>query len=146
MEAEGRLQECIQSTTIQLLRVFPNDDHSNRSKRRRLLPHARYVLSHIQRDDDEERLALARKCAMALYSDDQYKGAEELEVEVMRTRKRPGDEHPSTLFSISNLASTYWNQGRWGEAEKLEVEVMQTAKRVLGEEHPSTLLSMNNLA
>jgi hypothetical protein len=47
---------------------------------------------------------------MALYSDGKYKGAEELEVEVMRTSKRLlGEEHPSTLLSMNNLASTYWN-------------------------------------
>jgi hypothetical protein len=45
-----------------------------------------------------------------------------------------------------NLASTYWNQGRWKEAEDLEVQVIETRKRVLGAEHPSTLTSMNNLA
>jgi hypothetical protein len=47
---------------------------------------------------------------------------------------------------MANLASTFWNQGRWKEAEELEVQVMETRKRVLGEEHPSTLTSMNNLA
>ena len=26
-------------------------------------------------------------------------------------------EHPDTLTSMVNLASTYWNQGRWKEAE-----------------------------
>src|SRR5204863_55681 len=55
-------------------------------------------------------------------------------------------EHPDTLTSIANLASTYWNQGRWEEAEELEVQVMETSSRVLGTEHPSTLTSMNNLA
>ncbi|KAF6813678.1 kinesin light [Colletotrichum musicola] len=57
-----------------------------------------------------------------------------------------GQEHPDTLTSMNNLASTYRNQGRWKEAEKLNVRVMETRKRVLGEEHPSTLASMNNLA
>ncbi|KAF2191620.1 putative kinesin [Zopfia rhizophila CBS 207.26] len=57
-----------------------------------------------------------------------------------------GSEHPSTLTSMANLASTYRNQGRWKEAEELEVQVMETRKRVLGAEHPSTLTSMNNLA
>ncbi|KAJ4160360.1 hypothetical protein NW754_003485 [Fusarium falciforme] len=47
---------------------------------------------------------------------------------------------------VSNLASTFWNQGRWKKAEELEVGVMETMKRVLGEEHPDTLTSMNNLA
>src|SRR5256885_4299742 len=47
---------------------------------------------------------------------------------------------------ISNLASTYRNQGRWKEAEELFVQVMETRKRVLGAEHPDMLISMNNLA
>jgi hypothetical protein len=148
LQAEGRLQEWIQRTTTQLLRLFPNDDNSNRSKWRRLLPHAQYVLSHTRRDDDEEeRLDLAWKCAMALYSDGQYKAAEELQVEVMETSKRVlGDEHPNTLSSIANLASTYKNQGRLKDAEELQVQVMEMTKRVLGDEHPDTLSSIANLA
>jgi tetratricopeptide (TPR) repeat protein len=57
-----------------------------------------------------------------------------------------GEEHPSTLTSMANLASTYRNQGRWKEAKKLQVRLMKTTKRVLGQEHPSTLSSMANLA
>src|SRR5947209_3483605 len=64
-----------------------------------------------------------------------WKEAEELEVQVMETRKRVlGQEHPSTLTSMANLASTYMNQGRWKEAEELDVQVMETRKRVLGAE------------
>ncbi|KAF1346346.1 kinesin light chain 3 [Lizonia empirigonia] len=146
LQAKGRLQEWIQRTTTQLLRVFPDNDHGNRSKWRRLLPHAQYVLSHSQRDDDEERLDLTWKCAMALYSDGRYKAAGELFVQVMETKRVLGDEHPDTLTSMANLAATYRNQGRWNEAEKLEVQVMETRKRVLGDEHPDMLTSMANLA
>ena len=65
----------------------------------------------------------------------------------MEIRKRVlGAEHPSTLTSMANLASTYRNQGRWKEAEELEVQVMETSSRVLGAEHPDTLTSMANLA
>ena len=53
-----------------------------------------------------------------------------------------GLEHPSTLSSMANLASTYWNQGRWKEAEELEVQVMETSSRVLGLEHPDTLTKL----
>ncbi|KAL5392945.1 hypothetical protein DPSP01_000636 [Paraphaeosphaeria sporulosa] len=84
---------------------------------------------------------------MALYSDGRYKEAEELFVQVMEMSKRVlGEEHPDTLLSMGNLASTYRNQGRWKEAEELSVQVMETRKRVLGEEHPDMLLSMGNLA
>jgi len=57
-----------------------------------------------------------------------------------------GQEHPDTLSSMANLASTYRNQGRWKEAEGLELQVMETRKRVLGQEHPDTVASMANLA
>jgi len=68
-------------------------------------------------------------------------------VQVMETRKRVlGEEHPDTLTSMGNLASTYRNQGRWNEAEKLEVQVMETSKTKLWADHPDTLTSKSNLA
>jgi tetratricopeptide (TPR) repeat protein len=148
LQVHGRLQHWTQHTITQLLRVFPDNDHSDRSKWRRLLPHAQYALSHSPTDDDnEERLDLARKCATALYNDGRYREAEELEVQVMQTRMRVlSDEHPSTLSSMGNLALMYKNQGRGKEAEELQVQVMQTRKSVLGDEHPDTLTTMGNLA
>jgi hypothetical protein len=66
---------------------------------------------------------------------------------MVKMRKRVlGQEHPDTLTSMGNLASTYKNQGRWKEAEELNVQMMETRKRVLGQEHPDTLVNMNNLA
>ncbi len=63
-----------------------------------------------------------------------------------RNQKVLGLEHPDTLTSMADLASTFWNQGRWKEAEELGVQVMETRRRVLGLEHPNTLTSMANLA
>jgi hypothetical protein len=63
------------------------------------------------------------------------------------TRKKVlGVDHPDTMTSMANLASTYRNLGRWVEAVVLEVQVIETSKRILGEEHPDTLASMVNLA
>jgi tetratricopeptide (TPR) repeat protein len=148
LQVQGRLVQWTQRTIRQLLQVFPDSDHSNRSKWRRLLPHAQYALSHSPADDNNvKRMHLASKCAMALYNDGRYGEAEELQVQVMQTSKRVlTDEHPDTLYSMNNLAETYRNQGRWKEAEVLQVQVMQTMKRVLTDEHPDTLSSMNNLA
>jgi hypothetical protein len=52
-----------------------------------------------------------------------------------------GQERPSTLTSMANLASTYRNQGRWKEAEELEVQAIE--KRP---EHRDMLTSVVNLA
>ncbi|KAJ5496996.1 hypothetical protein N7463_008983 [Penicillium fimorum] len=57
-----------------------------------------------------------------------------------------GEDYPSTLASIANLASTYSKQGRWKVAEELEVRVMKTHKTKLGEDHPDTLATIANLA
>ena len=43
-----------------------------------------------------------------------------------------GAEHPDTLRSMGNLASTYQFQGRWKEAEALDVQVKETRLKVLG--------------
>ena len=51
----------------------------------------------------------------------------------METSKtKLGVDHPSTLMSMGNLASTLRNQGRWEEAEKLELQVIGTSKTKLG--------------
>ncbi|KAF2834451.1 kinesin light chain 3 [Patellaria atrata CBS 101060] len=148
LRKQEKLDQWTQNAIKQLLRVFPDPAHGNRSKWRRLLPHVKYALSHsLVEQEGGNRLTLAWKYAMTLYSDGRYNESEELFVQVMETRKRVlGDEHPDTLTSMANLASTFWNQGRWKEAEELEVQVMETRKRVLRDEHPDTLTSMANLA
>jgi hypothetical protein len=148
LQQQGWLREWTQQAIKHLLLVFPNNDHVNRSKWRRLLPHTQYALLHsLPGEDNGERLSLVQKCAMALYSDGRFNEAEELQVHVMETRKRVlGDEHPSTLISMNNLALTYNSQGRWKEAEELDVQVVETRKRVLGNECSETLTGMNNLA
>jgi tetratricopeptide (TPR) repeat protein len=99
-------------------------------------------------DNNGEKTAYVQSVVGQVYFEEGlWKEAEELQVQAMETRKRVlGEEHPDTLTSMANLASTYWNQGRWTEAEKLDVQVMETRKRVLGEEHPSMLTSIANLA
>ncbi|EMD63677.1 hypothetical protein COCSADRAFT_118835, partial [Bipolaris sorokiniana ND90Pr] len=150
LQVQEGLRQWTERTIAQLLRVFPDNENSNRSKWRRFLPHAQYALlqSVADHNNNNSTLELAQKCAMALYSDGRYNEAGELEVQVMETRKRRmlGDEHPDTLTSMANLASTYWNQGRWKEAEELQAKELGICSRVLGDEHPNTLTSMANLA
>src|SRR5947199_5107426 len=57
-----------------------------------------------------------------------------------------GEEPRSTLTRMSNLASTYWNQGKLVEATELQEKVLEARRRILRDEHPDTLASMNNLA
>ncbi len=57
-----------------------------------------------------------------------------------------GAEHPDTLISKDNLASTLYAQGDLTAARRLQEEVLAARERVLGEEHPDTLASNDNLA
>jgi hypothetical protein len=148
LRKQETLENWTETAVTRLSQVFPDDSHGNRSKWRRMLPHAKYALSHSSRGQEgPEKMRLVWKYAMALGSEGRDRESEELLSQVMEVRKRVlGDEHPSTLNSMANLAPTYRNQGRWKEAEELGVQVMEKRKRVLGDEHPATLTSMVNLA
>jgi hypothetical protein len=59
---------------------------------------------------------------------------------VLGVRRRVlGEEHPDTLTSADNLASSLWNHGKHAEAERISREVLGVRRRILGEEHPATL-------
>ena len=47
-----------------------------------------------------------------------------------------GEEHPSTLTSMNNLASTLLAQGDHGGTRQLQKRVLEVMTRLLGEEHP----------
>ncbi|GAB0146920.1 hypothetical protein EsHS_00007305 [Epichloe bromicola] len=97
--------------------------------------------------DLENRSEVLTKMSWYMLMIGEYSRAEKVAKEAVRIRQTAmGLDHPSTLTSMANLASTYCNQGRWEEAEGLEVQVMETRKTKLGADHPDTLTSMANLA
>ena len=70
----------------------------------------------------EETLDSMGMVGLAYSLGGRWTNAEELEVQIIEIRKRVlGEEHPHTLMSIANLATTFWNQGRWKRVEKLEM-------------------------
>jgi hypothetical protein len=69
---------------------------------------------------------------MTLYSDGRYNVAEELEVQVMETRKRVlGDKHPDTLSSMSNFAHALWSHSCYEDAVALLEACTQSRQQVL---------------
>jgi tetratricopeptide (TPR) repeat protein len=66
---------------------------------------------------------------------------------VLKLREKVlGPEHPDTLASRHNLASTLNKQGKYAEAEAEYRAVLKLWEKVLGAEHPNTLSSRNGLA
>ncbi|KAH7125055.1 hypothetical protein B0J13DRAFT_598998 [Dactylonectria estremocensis] len=116
-------------------RHFPSGAFETWPTCQMLLPHIESMLEEEPPNEDLQKWAR------------NYRAAEKLGEKAVKTRVNVlGEEHPSTLTSMTNLALTYRNQGRWKEAEELQVRVMETRKTILGEEHSNTLSSMNNLA
>ncbi|KAL5392900.1 hypothetical protein DPSP01_000595 [Paraphaeosphaeria sporulosa] len=148
LQEHKMLSQWTEVVITRLLEVFPDSKHGSRSKWRRLLPHAKSALSSdLTEQDNEARTNLAWKCAMALLTDGRWREAEELFVQVMEKRKRVlGNEHPSTLTTMGNLATVLANQGKYEAAEVMNKQTLSLSKTVLGREHPETLMTMSNLA
>ncbi|KAL4774447.1 hypothetical protein BDW60DRAFT_214958 [Aspergillus nidulans var. acristatus] len=142
LKKNGLFRYWIQKVADRIQEAFPDDNYINRALWQKYLPHA---LALIQEDEfinqQKKHTILIQNIADCLASDGRYLEANALYKGLLEIyQKENGPEHPSTLTSMANLASTYRKQGRWNEAEKLEVQA------VLGAEHPSTLTGMANLA
>ncbi|PVH69399.1 TPR-like protein [Cadophora sp. DSE1049] len=148
LRKEDLLAQWTESVVERLEDVFPDDDDHNRIVWRAYLPHARRVLeSRLVDQGQQSRMSLLWRYATCLSADGRWDEAEAAYIEGLEIEKKElGADHPSTLTSMTNLASTFRNQGRWDAAEKLELRVMETSKTKLGADHPSTLTSMANLA
>jgi lipopolysaccharide biosynthesis regulator YciM len=57
-----------------------------------------------------------------------------------------GEDHPSTLSSMNNVATIYGALGQYNKAVGLHEQTLKLKRTKLGEDHPSTLNSMSNLA
>ncbi|KAL4733122.1 hypothetical protein BDV11DRAFT_210457 [Aspergillus similis] len=90
---------------------------------------------------------LVQKVGRCLRTEGRYKEAAAI-IESLISKQRTGkdDLDTSLLISLDNLATTYWQQGRWKNAEELNVQVLGIRKQALGSDHPDTLQSMANLA
>jgi hypothetical protein len=61
------------------------------------------------------------------------------------SRRVLGEEHPATLTSMNNLASTLSVQGDLAGTRALQEKVVAVSRRVLGEEHPDTRAALVHL-
>jgi tetratricopeptide (TPR) repeat protein len=67
--------------------------------------------------------------------------------ETLRLRKKVlGEEHPSTLASLNNLALALSGQEKYAEAEQMHRYTLDRREEIFGEEHLATLISLHNLA
>jgi len=76
-----------------------------------------------------------------------YAQAEELWGQALDIQRRAlGPEHPDTLETLSNLASTYQQQRKYSMAENYAVRALAGRRHALGNENPDTMGSLADLA
>ncbi|KAL2199552.1 hypothetical protein P885DRAFT_66493 [Corynascus similis CBS 632.67] len=147
---EGRMKHFAGQALLTVSHCYPFGCYETREVCSAYLAHAYAVLGSegtASRDEKAGRATLLNFVAGFLRYRGQWKDAERLQLEAVTLREEvTGSDHPDTLTSMANLASTYWNQGRWEEAEKLGIQVMEACMTKLGADHPDTLTSMANLA
>jgi hypothetical protein len=105
LRKEGLLAQLMQRTLTHLEKVFPDNDHKNRSIWRTYLPHAHYVLeSDLVGKDGEKWLGLMWKYAKCLYSDGRWSEAEVAFSQILEVEKTLlGEDHAETLTSIARV-------------------------------------------
>jgi tetratricopeptide (TPR) repeat protein len=115
----------------------------------RLLPHVQVVAEqgrHLEANSGSLR-RLLNQAARYLYSRGQYQQALTLYQQVLTAHQQAsGDDHPDTLWSMSNLAETRQALGDLQGAHELHEQTLAARRRVLDDDHPDTLRSMNSLA
>ncbi|KAJ9660144.1 hypothetical protein H2201_007051 [Coniosporium apollinis] len=147
---EDESQRWAETALLIVSRLYPDAGvYENWKTCAAYLPHAYAVLGLTGFSEEVEvaRADILHRTAYYLSEQGQLRQAEELYAQAVKKRKDVlGAEHPDTLGSMNNLASTYLGQGRLTGAEELNMQVVEARKRVLGAKHPETLLSMSNLA
>ncbi|KAJ3569922.1 hypothetical protein NPX13_g5913 [Xylaria arbuscula] len=149
LDADGESEKFKGLFISRMAKAFPSGAFENWDTCQKLFPHAEKAVEYRPKEEElqNEWALLLYKSSWYALEQGKYTTSEAMARMSQDMRKMVlGPDHPSTLTSMANLASTYWNQGRWKEAELLEVQVMETSKTVLGPDHPDTLTSMANLA
>ncbi|OCK85886.1 hypothetical protein K432DRAFT_217425 [Lepidopterella palustris CBS 459.81] len=149
LELQGELEGWREKYVTLMNSSYPVGRYENWKACHALFPHAQAAVACRPTNSSalETWASVLSKAAWYAREMGNYYIAKEMNQGALEAREATlGAEHPDTLTSMANLASTYRDQGRWKEAEELLVQVIETSKRVLGDEHPDTLTSMNNLA
>jgi tetratricopeptide (TPR) repeat protein len=147
LEGHGERADWAGTAAARAKELVPYGGHEGKEVWGAYLPHATYVAGLVDVVDGAMSASLLERLGQCHESLGQYASAETSHRKASSLRKEMlGPEHPSTLTSMSRLASVLNLQGKYEEAEAINRQVLECRKKVLGPEHPSTLISMGNLA
>jgi Tfp pilus assembly protein PilF len=114
------------------------------------LPHAQCSIASFEKSFAETKdlpSNLLHKLGVCSHLQGKYAEAEAMHRQTLQLKETVlGKDHPDTLASMNNLATSLCQQGKYAEAEAMQQQTLQLKETVLGKDHPDTLASMNNLA
>jgi tetratricopeptide (TPR) repeat protein len=164
LEGHQLLDHWTQEAVARLGQVFPDDDHRNRHKWRRLLPHAQSLLSHvlveIHHNGDQEVQKQFRKRRwlgrwtrremdrLKIFKDINHGIFRALGRALPQTKSLEADttQNEAVMSLLWRCAMALKSDGRWDEAKSLQVQELNMRLKKLEADHPLTLTSINNLA
>ncbi|KAL5360970.1 hypothetical protein BJX96DRAFT_175795 [Aspergillus floccosus] len=132
-----------------MARVFPDGNYESWTQCRRLLAHAKSVLTSTNDAGNNDQLnaaTLSSRCGWFLELQGAYEEAASMHRRALEAREKVlGREHSFTLTSVSYFGNVLSRQGKYEAAEAMHRQALEAREKVLGREHPSTLTSVNNL-
>lgn len=112
-----------------------------------LLLHNDTLEGEIRNEKDERSLTLMGQLASAHESAGRYKVAHQYFQERLQyARTSLLEDHPETLYAISDLAGVHILLGKFERSEKLQIEAVEAFARVYGEDHLKTVGEVHALA
>ncbi|EAU30101.1 predicted protein [Aspergillus terreus NIH2624] len=132
-----------------MARVFPDGNYESWRQCRRLLAHAKSVLTSTNDAGNNDQLnaaTLSSRCGWFLELQGAYEEAASMHRRALEAREKVlGREHSFTLTSVSHFGLVLSRQGKYEAAEAMHRRAVEGYEKVLGREHPFTLTSVNNL-
>ncbi|KAF3398126.1 Nephrocystin-3 [Penicillium rolfsii] len=121
-------------------------DRKHLEVQQRLLPHAKYV-SH--KDWSEENIGVweaLHRLGNLFHAQGKLDDSVEMYQKSLAGKERVlGQNHPSTLDTVSDLGNLYRERGKLEEVEDIYRRAIAGYKEALGPDHPSTFKAVGNL-
>ncbi|KAF4632131.1 hypothetical protein G7Y89_g5991 [Cudoniella acicularis] len=128
LRTTGELQRWSGETIKQVSRIFPSFKHENKHECTMYLPHAQCILNfqHFPEAFQESLRKLLFNTGLYFSQTGKYIEAENRCRQALElTQRALGDDHPSTLGSMNNLALVFEQQGKYVEAEMLQQQTLE---------------------
>ncbi|KIW35751.1 uncharacterized protein PV06_11909 [Exophiala oligosperma] len=132
LEVHGQQEQWKKQFICNLNAGFPHGGYGTWDTCQHLFPHVKFTATKKPpaKDSLTEWTSLLNRAVLYCLCTGNSVDAEKMSAQSLKLRKQVlGADHPDTLTSMANLASTYWNQGRWKEAEELFVQVREIMTR-----------------